>query len=144
MFMINHTTVMTSIVAAIMMWISLMLLKLFNFIKWSPVGWTKRWSLFEKAHVSEKWIVLFVALLLLFFIFYAGISFLHQIPPTITSLLTATLAVLLIEWLIHFTKSPMEIFKSISVPFFVVTTMIVRFIVGTAVFMKKLSLEKSK
>lgn len=142
--MINKTLVWTAFFSALFTVLSLKFLHLFNFISWSPVGWAEKGMLFASTHVVIHWLLLFVILLVTFAIIYFAMSFTTSIPPSVTSLILAVLAVFTIEWTIGSPKTPFDAFKSLSMPFLAIIAIVLRFITGTAVFMKKLSTESMK
>lgn len=142
--MINNTLLWTAITGALITTIALKFLQLFKFINWSPVGWAKKWHLFEYAHQSIKWTLLFIALTLLFAILYFVVSFTTSIPPSITALILGSIVVFTVEWTIGSPQSPVAAIKSISIPYLALMAIVFRFITGTAVFMKKFSDESVK
>lgn len=135
--MFNKTFFYTSVFAALFMAFALKLLHFFNFITWSPIGWSKEWDLFLTAHYSVKWILLFIGLTFFFAIIYVVISFIHTIPPSVSSLIIGAIAIITLEWAINNPDSPVEAIRTVSLPLFAVTAMVFRFIAGTAVFMKE-------
>lgn len=135
--MFNKTFVYTSIFSAIFMTVSLSFIHLFNFIKWSPVGWTKEWRFFSSAHYSVKWLILFLALVIIFALLYVVFSFLDAISPAVLAIVFGVIGIIVLEWFISEPKTPIEVVKSISLPLLAITAMVLRFISGTAVFMKK-------
>ena len=142
--MINNTLLWTALTGALITTIALKFLQLFNFISWSPIGWAKKWQIFGSAHYSIKWILLFMALTLLFAILYFVVSFTTSIPPSITALILGFIVVFTVEWTIGSPQSPVAAIKSISVPYLALMAIVFRFITGTAVFMKKFSDESVK
>lgn len=137
--MINKTFVYTSIFSALFMTLALNFIQLFNFIKWSPVGWAKEWGLFASAHSSIKWIILYLALVVIFAVLYIIFSFLDGISPAVLALAFGLVGIIMLEWFISEPKTPIEVIKSISVPLAAITAIVLRFISGTAVFMKKIT-----
>lgn len=137
--MLNKTFILTSIFAAMFMTLSLSFMQLFDFIKWSPVGWTKTWNLFSTAHFSVKWAVLFLALVVIFAILYVATSYLDSIPPGVSAIFLGVVGVIAIEWMISEPKSLLDLAKSVSIPFLAITAIVLRFMTGTSVFMRKLS-----
>ncbi|CAM3123334.1 hypothetical protein FITA111629_04965 [Filibacter tadaridae] len=141
----NKTTVAwTAIVGALLMAVGLKFLHVFKFINWSPVGWSKKWKVFESAHFSVKWALLILALMIIIALLYVALSFTYSIPPSITSIIAGIIIVFIVEWSIGSPETPGAALKSISIPFFVMIAITCRFVVGTAVFMKKLSIESIK
>lgn len=122
----------TSIVAACSFAIVLKVLHLFDLIKWSPVGFVKKWKL-ENVATFEKWLLLllflFVAAILLYFI-----CTLISIRPSVVSLILGCLIAVLAEWTIF--RYPLEAasFKKLSIPFIVIVIITLRFIIETASF----------
>ncbi len=140
----KQTLLWTAFFSALFTALMLKFLHLFNFIKWSPVGWAKKWHLFPYAHVTIKWALLFVVLILLFAILYFAVSFTTSIPPSVTALVIGIIVVFAIEWTISSPKTPLAAIKSVSIPFLAVIAIVLRFVTGTAVFMKKLSDDSMK
>ena len=137
--MINKTFVLTSIVAGFFMVMSLKFLHFFKFIKWSPIGWSKKYQILVSAHVSAKWITLFIGLVILFALFYLLFSFLDAIPPSILAIVCSIVILILVEWIIGGPQTFSGIVKSISIPLLSLSAIIFRFLAGTAVFMRKLT-----
>ena len=142
--MINKTLVWTAFFSALFTAVSLKFLHLFDFISWSPVGWAKKGMLFASAPIVIQWALLFILLTVVFSILYFAVSFTTSIPPSVTSLIITIIAVFAIEWTIGSPKTPFDAFKSLSMPFLAIIAIVLRFITGTAVFMKKLSAESVK
>ncbi|MEK5038729.1 hypothetical protein [Sporosarcina sp. FSL K6-3457] len=142
--MINKTLGWTAFFSALFTVLSLKFLHLFNFISWSPVGWAKKEMLFASTHIIIHWLLLLLILMVVFAILYFAVSFTTSIPPSVTSLILAILAVFAIEWTIGLPKTPFDAFTSLSMPFLAIIAIVLRFITGTAVFMKKLSSESVK
>lgn len=133
----TKTMIWTTVVAALFTTASLKMLHYFNFIKWSPIGWAKKWLLFGSAHEWWKWSVLFIILFIIFGIFYQVAVLTSRIPPSVTALCISAIAAVTIEWLIHAPTSVTEGFKTLSIPFFSILAIVSRFVTGTAVYMKK-------
>lgn len=145
--MLNKSLIFTSIFAALLMAFALKFLHFFMFINWSPVGWSKKWKLFTADHLMHyfvNWMLLIVALILFFAIVYLLTSFLYKVPPSILSLVIGVIFVVIIEWFIEKPVSLKETFLSLSIPFIVIVLIVLRFLVGTAVFMKKIVNTSSK
>lgn len=142
--MINKTLLWTAFFSALFTVLSLKFLHLFNFISWSPIGWTKKGMMFASTHIVFHWALLFIILTVVFAILYFVVSFTTSIPPSVTSLIITILAVFAIEWTIGSPKTPFDAIKSLSIPFLSIIAIVLRFITGTAVFMKKLSEESVK
>ena len=142
-----NTTILTSVFAALLMAASLKFLHFFDFIQWSAVGWSKKWHLFTDDHIMHyfvNWLLLILALTVLFAIVYIIISFLYKIPPSITAIVIGMVFVLIIEWFISKPDTIKDTFLSISIPLLAISAIIFRFIAGTAVFMRNISTENPK
>ncbi|ARD46828.1 hypothetical protein SporoP37_00710 [Sporosarcina sp. P37] len=136
---ITSTHVWTAIMAAVLSVIALKFLKVFKFIKWSPVGWTKKFQMFAETPGLVKWILLWVICFVLFFILYFIARLTFKIPPTLSSLIVTVIAIFFIEWMIH-VKADLtmtQFIKKISIPFACLFAMIFRFVIGTSVYMRK-------
>lgn len=145
--MFNKTLGYTSVFAALVMTLSLKFLHFFKFIKWSPVGWSKKWNLFPAEHIMHyivNWLLLIVALSILFAILYVLLSFLDKVPPSISALILALLFVHVVEWFINKPESLIQMIRSLSIPFLAISAIVFRFISGTAVYRKEISNENSK
>jgi hypothetical protein len=127
----------TTIIAALFTTGALKFLHFFNFIKWSPVGWGKKWLLFGSSNEGWKWVLLFIFLLLVYGVFYLFSRTTHKIPPAITAISVSIIAAVAIEWVIYTPQSFTEGIKKLSIPFISIIAIVSRFITGTAVYMKK-------
>lgn len=136
--MFNSMFVYTTLFSALFMTLMLKFMHLFSFIKWSPVGWAKKGALFANLHVTVQWGILFLSFVVLFALIYVCVSFLNSIPAAIPSLLISVFGVIFVEWVIGDKQSPMEVLRSISIPLLSITAIVLRFIVGTAVFHREL------
>lgn len=137
--MVIKAFISTVIVATIGMVLSLKGLSFFSFIKWSPIGWAKKFPIFSSSHALILWGLLLLFILMLVSICYGLFYLLPFIIPSISSIIVAVLLVLVLEWLLHKQSFSFEVLKSISIPFFSVVAISLRFLSGTAVFMRKLS-----
>lgn len=137
--MINKTFVITSIVAGFFMVLSLKFLHFFKFIKWSPIGWSKKHEILVSAHVSAKWLTLFLGLVILFALIYLVFSFLDAVPPSILAIVCTVVLLIMAEWIIEGPQTFSKIIKSISIPLLSLSAIIFRFLAGTAVFMRKIT-----
>ncbi|AXH99055.1 hypothetical protein DV702_04490 [Sporosarcina sp. PTS2304] len=136
---ITSTHVWTSVMAAILSIISLKFLKVFAFISWSPIGWSKRFHMFTTTPSWFKWVLLGAICFLLFFILYMIALFTSKIPPTFSSLIITVIALFCIEWIIHMKAdlTMTQFMKKLSIPFVCLFAIIIRFVIGTSVYMKK-------
>ncbi|MGG0667926.1 hypothetical protein [Sporosarcina koreensis] len=135
--MFNKTMVWTTIMAALFTIGALKFLHFFNFIKWSPVGWGKKWLLFGSSNEGWKWAILFIILFIVFGLFYGLSRAASNIPPAVTAIAVSIIAAVAIEWIIYSPQTVTEGVKKLSIPFFSIIAIVTRFITGTAVYMKK-------
>ena len=122
--MFNKTFIYTSVFAALSMALSLKFLHFFNFIKWSPVGWSKKWHLFTSEHFMHyivNWLLLILALTVLFAIVYIVTSLLYKIPPSISALIIGIVFVFIVEWFISKPDTFIEAIGSLSLPLLAIT-----------------------
>ena len=135
--MFTKTMIWTTIFAALFTTGALKFLHFFNFIKWSPVGWGKKWLLFGSSNEGWKWVLLFIILLLAYGVFYLFSRTTNKIPPAITAISVSIIVAVAIEWVIYTPQSFTEGIKKLSIPFISIIAIVTRFISGTAVYMKK-------
>lgn len=130
---------MTSLVASIFLTISLKLLSLFHFIKWNPVGYTKKLEILETSHPLLQWFFLLIVIFIIIFFFYMIMQYVVQVPPFVTSLVIGGVLALLIEWAIKDLPAELSSFKKLSIPFIITVIMVARFVFETAAFHFKAS-----
>lgn len=136
---ITSTHSWTAAMAALLSIVSLKCLKVFSFIKWSPIGWTAKFQLFSTTPTLMKWMMLWLLCFVLFFLLYSVALFTTKIPPTVSSLLATALLLFAIEWMIHIKAdlTMTQFMKKVSIPFACLLAIIVRFVVSTSVYTKK-------
>ncbi|PIC62760.1 hypothetical protein CSV79_15350 [Sporosarcina sp. P13] len=136
---ITATQFWTAAMAAFLTVISLKFLKVFKFIKWSPIGWTTKFQMFATTPAWFKWILLWVLCFALFFLLYSITLLTSKIPPSVTSLIVTVIALFCIEWIIHIKAdlTMTQFIKKVSIPFACLLAIINRFVIGTSVYMKK-------
>lgn len=135
--MFTKTMIWTTIVAALFTLGALKFLHFFNFIRWSPVGWGKKWLLFGSDDEGWKWAILFIILVIVFGLFYVLSRATANIPPAITAIAVSIIVAVAIEWIIYSPDTFTEGIKKLSIPFISILAIVSRFITGTAVYMKK-------
>lgn len=135
--MFTKTMAWTTFIAALFTLMALKFLHFFNFIKWSPVGWGKKWLLFGFSGEGWKWVILFIILLIGYGLLYGLSGAAANIPPAITAIVVSLIAAVAIEWIIYSPQTFTEGIRKLSIPFFSVIAIVSRFITGTAVYMKK-------
>jgi xanthosine utilization system XapX-like protein len=135
--MIDKTFLYTSLFSALFTTLSLKFLQMFSFVKWSPIGWADKWPQVDSYHYSIKWALLFMGLFIIFAILYILSSFLVAIPPSLSAIIIGIIGVIIVEWIISEPKSLQSLFNTISYPFLATIAITLRFITGTATFMRK-------
>lgn len=140
----NKTMFLTALFAAIFTTISLKFLHFFNFIHWSPIGWLKFWT--GKGWMNEygKWALLFLVLFVVCLVFYAISKWTTAIPPMVTAIAISLIITAAVDWTIGMPHTLKEGIKAFSIPFFSINAIVSLFIIGTAVYMKKLSADQQK
>ncbi|RHW38483.1 hypothetical protein D1B33_06285 [Lysinibacillus yapensis] len=139
-----YLAVATSLAASIFLTISLKLLSLFHFIKWNPVGFTKKLEIFESSHWATKWLFLLIFIFLITFVLYLVMQFIEMVPPFFTSLIIGGILALLCEWVIFDLPAELKSFKKLSIPFIVTVVITARFVFETAVFHYQAAHEENK
>ena len=135
--MIDKTFLYTSLFSALFTTLSLKFLQMFSFVKWSPIGWADKWPQVNSYHYSIKWALLFIGLFIIFAILYILSSFTGAIPPSLSAIIIGLIGIIILEWIISEPRSPLAVFKTISYPFLAIIAITLRFITGTATFMRK-------
>ncbi|HWK24008.1 MAG TPA: hypothetical protein VNS08_13330 [Ureibacillus sp.] len=139
-----YLAIMTSLFASIFLTVSLKILSLFHFIKWSPVGYAKRLNILESSHWSIKWFFLLIVIFLITLLFYFAMQFVEMVPSFITSLVIGVILALICEWVIFDLPAELSSFKKLSIPFMVTIVMAARFVFDTAAFHYKAHNEQNK
>ena len=127
----------TGIVSAISLAICLKGLHYFHLIKWNPIGFYKKWELFEGSSKLFQWSLLTLLLFLIALILYLTLQFVHIIPAVVTSFLLGLLFTLTVEWIARDLPLQLASFKKLSIPFIVVVICLLRFLLETANFHMK-------
>ncbi|MFJ7735480.1 hypothetical protein ACIQ2D_03965 [Lysinibacillus sp. NPDC097287] len=127
----------TAIVSAISLAICLKGLHYFHLIKWNPIGFYKKWELFEGSSKLFQWSTLTLLLFIFALLLYVVLQFVHIIPAVFTSLLLGLLFTITIEWVVLDLPLHLESFKKLSIPFIVVVVCLLRFLLETANFHMK-------
>lgn len=124
----------TSFAASLFLTFMLKVLEYFKFIKWDPVGYTKKLNIMENSHESTQWMLLWFMIFILTFILYMVMQFVIQVPPFFTSLIIGGLIAIITEWIIFNLKAELSSFKKLSVPFIIIVIITSRFVFETATF----------
>lgn len=134
----------TSLFASIFLTLSLKVLSYLNFIKWNPVGYTKRLDILEANHPFIKWLFLAIVLFLIILVLYLIFQFVELVPAFITSLVIGGILALISEWIIYDLPAEMKSFKKLSIPFIITVIITARFVFETATFHYKAHGERNK
>lgn len=127
----------TAIVSAISLAICLKGLHYFHLIEWNPIGFYKKWELFEGSSKLFQWSTLTLLLFVIALLLYIILQFVHIIPAVLTSLLLGLLFTITIEWVALDLPLQLASFKKLSIPFIVVVICLLRFLLETANFHMK-------
>ncbi|MBD8033468.1 MULTISPECIES: DNA helicase [Solibacillus] len=125
----------TAIVAALLMTISLKGLHFFSLIPWQPVSFLKKYEWFEWT-AFERWAVLFLILAVCAYVITLLAQFLFKAPPFLFSLILGLVIAVILEWLILDLPIEFSSVKKLSIPFIIVVLTIMRFIIETAQYKK--------
>jgi len=134
----------TSLFGSIFLTLSLKMLSLFKFIEWNPIGFSKKYQLFEESHPFISWLFLAVVIFVVNFILYLIMQYVHNVPPFITSLVIGSLFAIIVEWIIYDLPAELYSFKKLSIPFIVMVVMTARFLFETASFHHQAQLERNR
>ena len=136
-------TFITAVVVAFFLVLSLKGLHMFHIISWHPVKFLKEYTFFEWS-AFERWVVLFLILLVLAYLF----MLLSKLPiaksPFLFSLLIGLVIAIIIEWKILNLPIELSSFKKLSIPFIVIVLIATRFMTETAQSMQNQMFRKTK
>ena len=139
-----YLAIVTSLVAAFFLTVSMKLLSVFSFIKWSPVGYTKKLGILEHNHWFVKWLFLLIVIFIIILIFYFIMQYVQMVPAFVTSLIIGGIFALLCEWVIFDLPAELSSFKKLSIPFMVTVIITARFVFDTAMFHYNAHLERNR
>lgn len=128
----------TAIVTAISLALCLKGLHYFHLIKWNPIGFYKKWELFEGSSKLFQWSTLTLMLFVVAFLLYIIMQYTYSIPAVLTSFLLGLLVTFTIEWFALGLPLQLDSFKKLSIPFIVVVICLLRFLLETANFHMKM------
>lgn len=135
---------LTSFVASLFLTFMLKVLEYFKFIRWNPVGYTKKLNILENSHESTQWMLLWFMIFIITFILYLVMQFVIQVPPFLTSLIIGGVIALITEWIIFNLSAELSSFKKLSVPFIIVVIITSRFVFETATYHYQASSSRNK
>lgn len=139
-----YLALVTSIFGSIVLTASLKMLSVFKFIKWNPIGFSKKYHLFEDSHPFISWLFLALLIFLANLILYLLMQYVQNVPPFITSLIIGGLFAMVAEWIIYDLPAELSSFKKLSIPFMVMVVINARFIIETASFHYQAQLERNR
>lgn len=129
-----YLAIFTSLFASLLLALTLKLLSLFHFIKWSPVGYTTRLDILTESHWTVQWLILIIVIFCIILIFYFIMQFVQMVPPFFSSLIIGAIFALICEWIIFDLPAELSSFKKLSIPFMVTLIITARFVFETAMF----------
>jgi len=124
----------TAAVASLFFAATLKFLDVFHFIDWKPLGWSKRYHLFEQSSGFFQWILLYVLIFIFSLLLFYIAKITKKAKPSILSFIAGLIIAIFIEWLIQRPNDIGKYLKDFSVPFGVAVLITTRFIVETAIF----------
>ncbi|MGE7114500.1 hypothetical protein [Lysinibacillus sp. NPDC047702] len=127
----------TSLVSALVLALCLKGLHYFHLIKWSPVGFYKKWELFEDSSKLFHWSFLILCLFIIGFLLFILLRYVYIIPAVLSSFLLGLLVTITLEWVVLDLPMHLSSFKKLSIPFMVVVICLLRFLLETANFHQK-------
>ena len=139
-----YLAMITSLFASIFLTFSLKVLSYLNFIKWNPVGYTKRLDILQSNHPLIQWLFLAIVIFLITLILYLIMQFVELVPAFITSLVIGGVLALISEWIIFDLPAELKSFKKLSIPFIVTVVITARFVFETATFHYRAHSERNK
>ncbi|WJY28446.1 hypothetical protein [Sporosarcina trichiuri] len=83
-----------------------------------------------------KWFALFAVLLIFYILVYLIFTAAASLPPSVLSIIAALAVVCTAEWVISPPSGAKEAVRTISIPLLAIAAIIMRFVSGTAVFMR--------
>lgn len=125
------TYISTAIFAAILFTFTLLILKVFKFITWNPIGWYKELRFFPMAHDVFKWSILAGIIFLVVMILLKLFSYTIKIHPIVTSIIIGIILWGIVEWGI---EKDFSFIKKNSIPFLAMTILFCLALVETSVF----------
>lgn len=127
----------TSLVSALVLALCLKGLHYFHLIKWNPIGFYKKWDLFEGSSKLFQWSFLILVLFLIGFLLYITLRYVYIIPAVLSSFLLGLFVSMTLEWIVLDLPLQSSSFKKLSIPFMVIIICLLRFLLETANFHQK-------
>lgn len=139
-----YLAIMTSLFASLFLTLALKTLSFLNFIRWNPVGYTKRLDILVENHPLIQWLFLAIVIFLIILILYLIMQFVELVPAFITSLVIGGILALISEWVIYDLPAELKSFKKLSIPYIVTVIITARFVFETATFHYRAHGERNK
>ena len=127
----------TSLVSALFLALCLKGLHYFHLIKWNPIGFYKKWDIFEGSSKLFQWSFLILVLFLIGFLLYITLRYVNIIPAVLSSFLLGLFLSITLEWIVLDLPLQSSSFKKLSIPFIVIVICLLRFLLETANFHQK-------
>src|SRR4051812_44161608 len=97
----NSVLFWTAFTSSLFIVLCLKFFRVFKFVKWNPLGWSKKYQLFAESPGIIKWALLFLFILVVIIILYFISIATKELRPDIVSFMIGLVIVLLIEWMIQ-------------------------------------------
>lgn len=127
----------TSLVGALVLALCLKGLHYFHLIKWNPIGFYKKWDLFEGSSKLFQWSFFILVLFMIGFLLYITLRYVYIIPAVLSSFLLGLIVSITLEWIVLDLPLQSSSFKKLSIPFMVIVICLLRFLLETANFHQK-------
>ncbi|MGE7951514.1 hypothetical protein [Lysinibacillus xylanilyticus] len=124
----------TSLVSALFLAFCLKGLQYFHLIKWNPIGFYKKWELFEGSSKLFQWSFFILVLFIIGFLLFITLRYVYIIPAILSSFLLGLFLTITLEWMALDLPLQLSSFKKLSIPFMVVVICLLRFLLETANF----------
>ncbi|MGE7944203.1 hypothetical protein ACQKNB_19185 [Lysinibacillus xylanilyticus] len=124
----------TSLVSALFLALCLKALQYLHLIKWNPIGFYKKWELFEGSSKLFQWSFLILVLFIIGFLLFITLRYVYIIPAILSSFLLGLFLTITLEWIALDLPLQLSSFKKLSIPFMVVVICLLRFLLETANF----------
>lgn len=113
--------------------LSLKILQVFKFIKYSPIGWTQKLHVFDDSHPLVKWFILWIVVIIMITIFFTLGELLKKVRMDFVAILIAVVIVWMLEWFVQKTPN----IHRFSIPLGVIIAIHLLWILETASFHAK-------
>jgi len=127
----------TSLVSALILALCLKGLHYFHLIKWNPIGFYKKWDLFEGSSKLFHWSFLIFVFFFIGFLLYITLRYVYMIPAVLSSFLLGLFLSITLEWIVLDLPLQSSSFQKLSIPFIVIVICLLRFLLETANFHQK-------